>query len=116
MSVNTDVIARNTGRNHCFGGGMHLWRQCTAVGVTQHHPARPCIISGFGSFQCVFGVGFVAVKEMLAIKQRFTALVYDMFDRSRDILDIFAQRNTQSGCHMKIMGLADQTNRRRVGV
>lgn len=91
-------------------------RQGAAVGVAQHDPARPRLQRRLQARQRIIGVGAVAVKEMLGIKQRLAPLGGDMGKRGRNRLAVFLQRHAKRGGDVEFMGLADQTDRGRARI
>ena len=110
-------MAAGDTRGHNLGNNAADFRwQRAAIGIAKHDPARAGIIGGAQARQGIGGVGAVAVKEMFGVKQGFAALGAQMDKGLADRDQVFVQRDAKRGDNMKLMRLADQTNRRRVRV
>ena len=60
--------------------------------------------------QRIGGVGAVAVKEMLGVKQGFALLRHQMGNGRSNCVAVFIQGDVQGGGDVKIMGFADQAH------
>ncbi len=107
------MISGDSTVNHRRDDLRHLMGQHTAIGITQHDPARASIIGGMNGLQRVIGVRLIAVKEVFGIKQPFTPLPLDMGKAGGHVFDVILKADAKGGRHMEIMRLAHQTDRRR---
>ena len=114
MRMDAEIIAGNAGFDHFADNARHLKRLRAAIGVAQHHPARAGFVCGFGAGERVFGVGLVAVKEMLAVDQHFLASGGDGFDRVGDVFEILLIGAAERDAHMVIPALGDKADRSRL--
>src|SRR5262245_41851077 len=67
--------------NMIAGNGLHnltdnllnFVGQRTAIRIAKNDPARTFFISGLRAGQCIFWIGFIPVKEVLAVEQNLPA-------------------------------------------
>ena len=69
VGVDAEMRAGHVPRHVCHDLG-DLMRKRAAVGVAQHHPARPGLVRRGGHRQGVVAVALVAVEEVLAVEHR----------------------------------------------
>ena len=74
MRMDADMVAGHM-LHHLADDRLDLVRQRAAIGVAQHHPARARLVRRPGAGERVFGVGLVAVEEVLAVDQHLAALL-----------------------------------------
>ena len=62
-----------------FGNDFRdLGGESAAVGIAENNPARAGLVSSPDTAQCKFGIGFVAVKKMLGVKDNLFCLPVGM--------------------------------------
>ena len=115
VGVDADVVAGDR-LHHLADDCLHLVRQRAAIGVAQHHPARALVVGRLGAGERVFGVGLVAVEEMLAVEQHFPALRLGGAHAVADRGDVFLLRRLQRHAHVVIPGLGDKADGVGLGV
>ena len=116
VAMDAQTVAGDAACNDLGHHTPHFAGQGAAIGVTKHDPARPGLIGGAQARQRIGRIGAVAVEEMLRIKQRLAPAGHHMFERSRNRLAVFVQRDAKRCGHMKLMAFAHQTNRRRARI
>mmetsp|Transcript_26884 Transcript_26884/g.48655 ORF Transcript_26884/g.48655 Transcript_26884/m.48655 type:complete len:297 (+) Transcript_26884:209-1099(+) len=116
VGVDPQMVPRNARRDDRTCDPVDICGQRPPIGVAQRNPPRPCIIGRMDRLQRVVGIGCVAVKEVLGVKDRLAALCFDVGKALRDIGRVFVQRNAERRFDMELMGLAHKANSRRVGV
>ena len=110
MCVNAEMRSRNVQRNLPHNP-LDLVRQRAAIRVTQHNPPRTRLIRRDSNRQCIFRIGLVPVKEMLAIEHHLASAPMHRRDTVRNRVEIFLERAPQRHMHLIIPRLADKTNR-----
>ena len=88
-------------------GVCDLPRQPSAVGVAQADQIDPGVIDRLDAGDREFGIGEVAVEEMLGVENHFVNVLFEIGDGVVENLEIGRQRNPQRLAHVQVPGLAD---------
>ncbi len=116
MGMDAQMIAGDACGDDLGCDASDLGGHGAAIGITKHDPPRARLIGRLDRGQRIIGVGAVAVKEMLCIKQRLAALRHQMRDGFRDIIRVLVQRNPERCRDVKIMGFTHQADRPRARI
>ncbi len=83
-------------------------RQRAAVGVAQHDPPRPRLMSRARTVQGIVRIGLVSVEKMLAVDHRLAARLDRGLHACLDALEIFLERAAERDMDMIVPGLGDE--------
>ena len=85
-------------------------RQRAAVGVAQDDPTGAAVGRRHDAIEREFGVGLVAVEEVLGVEQRLLLLGHQMRDAVADHRDVLVRLDAKRDLGVEVPGLADQTH------
>ena len=115
VRMDADMVAGHV-LHHLADDLLDLMRQRAAIGVAQHHPARARFVRGLGAGERIFGVGLVAVEEMLAVDQHLAALLLRGLHAVADRGEVLLIRRLQRDPHVVVPRLRHEADRVRLGV
>ena len=101
---------------HVADDGLDLVWHGAAIGVAQHHPARPGIVRRFGAGEREIGVLLVAVEEVLAIDHHLAPRRLRSNDAVADRGEVFLVGGLQRHPHLISAGFGDKADRIGLGL
>ena len=95
-------------RLHFRDNAVHIFRQRAAIGVAKHDPACARVLRRIDRGKRVIGICAIAVKKMFGVKKHFPR-PHAGRDGFRDVVEVFAARNSKRDIDLVIPAFADQT-------